>query len=104
MKTPEDPVDHARTTRPHAGQTMKDTKNLPALVLLGCALVAFVAALAAHATSNHLVGIGLGCLSAVLFISAGAWLVIESRRVKRIEERWLDDHPEAARQRPSSDA
>ena len=30
--TAEDPVDHARTTRPHAGESMKDTANMPALV------------------------------------------------------------------------
>ncbi|HYP94653.1 MAG TPA: LapA family protein, partial [Mycobacterium sp.] len=24
MKGPKDPVDHARTTRPHAGESMKD--------------------------------------------------------------------------------
>ena len=27
MKGPKDPVDHARTTRPHAGESMKDNKN-----------------------------------------------------------------------------
>jgi hypothetical protein len=32
MKSPKDPVDHARTTRPHAGELMTDTKEMPALV------------------------------------------------------------------------
>jgi hypothetical protein len=101
MKSPDDPVDHARTTRPHAGETMKDTKNLPALILLGVALVSFVAALAAHATSNHTVGVVLGCISAVVLAVAGAWLMIEHRRVKGIEERWYAEHPDVERQRPS---
>jgi protein-S-isoprenylcysteine O-methyltransferase Ste14 len=101
MKSPEDPVDHARTTRPHAGETMKDTKNMPALILLGVALVSFVAALAAHATSNHSVGVMLGCISAVVFVVAGAWFLIAHRRVKNIEERWYAEHPDAEPQRPS---
>ena len=101
MNSPEDPVDHARTTRPHAGETMKDTKNMPALILLGVALVSFVAALAAHAASNHTVGVILGCISAVVFVVAGAWFMIEHRRVKSIEDRWYAEHPDAERQRPS---
>ena len=35
MKGPKDPVDHARTTRPHAGESMKDNKILPALIAIG---------------------------------------------------------------------
>jgi protein-S-isoprenylcysteine O-methyltransferase Ste14 len=102
MKSPEDPVDHARTTRPHAGETMKDTKNMPALILLGLALVSFVAALAAHATANHSVGIVFGCISAVLFIVSGVWFFAAHQRVKRIEDRWFEEHPEADPQRPSN--
>ncbi len=102
MKGPKDPVDHARTTRPHAGESMKDNKIMPGLVILGVALVLFVSALAAHGSDHHSVGIGLGCASAVLFIVSGAWFVIEHRRVRSIEERWYADHPDAYRQRPSS--
>lgn len=102
MKSPDDPVDHARTTRPHAGETMKDTKNMPALVLLGVALVAFVCALAAHATSNHTVGVVLGCISAVVLLVSGAWFFVEHRRVRNIEERWHAEHPGAERQRPTA--
>jgi hypothetical protein len=30
------------------------------------------------------------------------WLAIEHRRVRRIEDRWHDAHPEVRRQRPAS--
>jgi hypothetical protein len=30
------------------------------------------------------------------------WLAIEHRRVRRIEERWHDAHPDVRRQRPAS--
>ncbi|MDQ2636793.1 MAG: LapA family protein [Actinomycetota bacterium] len=102
MKSPNDPVDHSRTTRPHAGETMKDNKNMPALIVLGLALVAFVAALAAHATTHHNVGVTLGCISAGLFIVSLGWFAIEHLRVRKIEDRWYADHPDSQRQRPSS--
>jgi putative Ca2+/H+ antiporter (TMEM165/GDT1 family) len=102
MKSPDDPVDHARTTRPHAGETMKDTKNLPALILLGIAMAAFVGALAAHASGHADVGMILGAISAVVFIVSGVWFLIEHRRVRGIEERWHAEHPDTSRQTPSS--
>jgi hypothetical protein len=102
MKGPKDPVDHSRTTRPHAGESMKDNKIMPGLVVIGVALVLFVSGLAAHGSGHHNVGFGLGIASLVLFIIGGGWLLIEHLRVRRIEERWYADHPDAHRQRPSS--
>jgi hypothetical protein len=102
MKSPKDPVDHARTTRPHAGETMKDTTNMPALILLGIALASFVSALAAHASTNHTVGVVLGVISAVFLIAAGVWFRATHKRVRNIEERWHEEHPDAPRQSPTS--
>ncbi|AMO60398.1 UsfY protein [Mycolicibacterium phlei] len=101
MKSPKDPVDHARTTRPHAGESMKDTRNMPGLILAGVALVLFVSAIAAHAVSNHGVGIGLGSTSAVVFVVAGGWLLAEHMRVRKLEERWYAEHPDVRQQRSS---
>lgn len=102
MKSPKDPVDHARTTRPHAGETMKDTKNLPALVLLGIALVTFVGGLAAFGSGHPDVGVTLVSIAAGLLVISMAWFLIEHLRVRKIEDRWYADHPDAQRQRPSS--
>lgn len=102
MKSPDDPVDHARTTRPHAGESLKDSKNLPAFVLLGLALVSFVACLASFATGNHLVGMVLAGLAAVLFVASMVWFGVEHRRVRGMEERWNAEHPGTEKQRPSS--
>ncbi|MGV0834425.1 protein UsfY [Mycolicibacterium thermoresistibile] len=98
-----DPVDHARTTRPHAGESMKNTASMPALIVLGLGLVAFVSCLATLAAGETTVGVVLGCLAVLGFAVAGVWLMLEHRRVRRIEDRWLQDHPEAARQRPRGD-
>ena len=92
-----DPVDHARTTRPHAGEAMKDTANMPALIIIGLALVAFVAGLAAFATGHAGVGVVSAVLAAAGFIIGSAWLVVEHRRVRRIEDQWHAQHPDAQR-------
>jgi membrane associated rhomboid family serine protease len=102
MKSPKDPVDHARTTRPHAGESMTDTRNMPALIVIGLALAAFVGSLAAHATNHHGTGMVFAALAAVGFVIGLLWLAVEHRRVRNIEERWYAEHPEAHRQRPSS--
>ena len=101
--TAEDPVDHARTTRPHAGESMKDTANMPALVLIGVALVLFVACLTAFATRHHDVGLTLAGLATGGFVIGLVWLAVEHRRVRGIEKRWYAEHPDALRQRPSSE-
>lgn len=102
MKSPKDPIDHSRTTRPHAGESMTDTRNMPALIVIGVALVSFVGALAAHATNHHSTGLAFGAVSAALMAVGLVWLAVEHRRVRDIEERWYSEHPEAHRQRPSS--
>lgn len=102
MKGPKDPVDHARTTRPHAGESMKDNKIMPGLIVIGLALVSFVGSLAAFATGHHDVGLTFVCLAGAGFVVGGGWLLVEHLRVRKIEERWYADHPDAQRQRPSS--
>lgn len=102
MKGPKDPVDHSRTTRPHAGESMKDNKIMPGLILIGVGLVLFVSALAGHASGHHSAGIGLGSASAALFVIGAAWLFVEHLRVRKVEERWYAEHPDVQRQRPSS--
>lgn len=102
MHGPKDPVDHARTTRPHAGESMKDNVIMPALILIFVGLVLFVGTLAAFATGHPDVGLTVGTLSAAGFLIGSMWLALEHMRVRRIEDRWYTDHPGVMRQRPSS--
>lgn len=102
MHGPKDPVDHARTTRPHAGESMKDNVIMPAVIVIGVALVSFVSCLAAFATGHEDVGLMMASISAAAFVIAGMWLALEHRRVRHIEERWYAEHPNTRRQRPSS--
>lgn len=102
MHGPKDPVDHSRTTRPHAGESMTDNAIMPALVLIGIGLVLFVSCLAAFATGNDSVGLTVGLLALAAFVVGSVWLVLEHLRVRRLEERWYTDHPGVMRQPPSS--
>ena len=48
------------------------------------------------------VGLTLASLAGAGFIIGAGWLLVEHLRVRRIEERWYAEHPDAHRQRPSS--
>jgi hypothetical protein len=41
-------------------------------------------------------------VAAAGFVIGGAWLAVKHRRVRRIEDHWYAQHPEAERQLPSS--
>jgi hypothetical protein len=75
---------------------------MPALVVIGLALVLFVGCLSAFATGHLNVGFTVGGLSAVGFLVGSLWLAFEHMRVRRIEERWYSEHPSVMRQYPTS--
>lgn len=100
--TSPDPVDHARTTRQHAGESMKNGANAPGLALLAAGVIATVVCLAAMATGYTSVAV-LAALIAILGYIAGAvWLTVAHRRVRAIEQRWLAEHPSVPQQPPTS--
>ena len=87
-----DPVDHARTTQPHAGESFIDTLWLPGLLLIGVGTALIAGTVAATAYGNQRVSVVLGLVAGAL-VTAGAMLVaLEHHRVKRVEQRWLAEH------------
>lgn len=91
--TAKDPVDHARTNCQYTGETMKDIRFIPGLIL--CAL-----GVGAVAVSIHLFAIGHmgeGALAAVVAMVAGMagvmWMLAEHHRVVHRNEQWMADHP-----------
>lgn len=89
-----DPVDHARTTQPHAGESFIDTLWLPGLLLIALGTVLIAGTVAATAYGNSGVSLVLGLIAGAL-VTAGALLIaLEHHRVKRVERRWLTDHPD----------
>ena len=81
---------------------MTDTKDMPALIVIGLALVAFVGSLAGFATGHQDTGMMFIGIATAGFVIGLVWLAVEHRRVRNIEERWYAEHPAAHRQRSSS--
>lgn len=92
--THHDPTDHSRTTQPYAGIAMKDNFMWPGLILLAVSVLGMIS-LAAAAAYRHYEWLTTTALIAVLGAVAGAlWIVVEHRRVVRIEQQWHAAHPE----------
>jgi Flp pilus assembly protein TadB len=100
--TAKDPVDHARTTRKHAGQNMKNTAAMPALIAIGVGVVAIVICLYFLAAGDALVSIISGVVALLLIAAGFGWLARERRRVRRLEAQFVAEHPGADLQTPSS--
>ena len=89
-----DPTDHYRTTQPHAGITMKDNLYWPGYILLAVAMFGMIFT-AAAAGYQHGEWLPTTVLVSVLGIVAGAlWLVVEHRRVIRLDDQWRTAHPD----------
>jgi hypothetical protein len=90
--TSRDPIDHHRTTQPRAGESMKSGVKTPALLLFAVGVVVFVVCLASFAERQVGVGVG-GAIVALLATGAGfAWLGMESRRIRQVQQEWKGSH------------
>ena len=97
--THNDPTDHSRTAQPHAGIVMKDNFFWPGLILLVVAMFGLISTAAAAAYQQY-EWLSTTVLIAVLgAVAAALWLVMEHRRVTRIEAQWDAAHPRS-RTRP----
>lgn len=93
-----DPVDHARTTQPHAGESFIDTLWLPGLILIGVGTVLIAGTVAATAYGNSTLSLILALVAGAL-VTAGALLItLEHQRVKRVERQWLSEHSDRSAQ------
>ncbi len=96
------PIDHARTTRQHAGESLKNGANAPGLVGAAVAVIALTVGLFAVA-AGHLVGGAVALLvAAALGALSAAWLLRAHRKVRDAELRWHAAHPDQPAPPPSS--
>jgi hypothetical protein len=96
------PVDHERTTRQHAGESLKNGANAPGLAGLAVAVVALIIGLYALAMGSVAVG-SVALILAVVSGSVGsAWLVYAHRRVRIAELHWRATHSDEPAPPPSS--
>ncbi|HZQ30795.1 MAG TPA: protein UsfY [Mycobacterium sp.] len=94
-----DPTDHSRTHQPHAGESMIDVYFWPGLFLIAVGVVALVGFLAALAYHHTELLVWAGATAVLTFCGGVSWLAVERRRVRRIEARWLAEHPGEQRRR-----
>lgn len=97
-----DPVDHVRTTRSHAGESLINVRSWPGYLLIVAGVVAVFRCLVTFGTGHSDRGVIAGAIAIVALPSGLVWLWVEHRRVRRIEDRWQDEHPGVPRQRPAS--
>jgi hypothetical protein len=88
-----DPIDHARTTQPHAGESFIDTLWWPGLILIGLGVVAIAGFVAASAYSRDGWPLTLGLIAAALVTAGGLLIAFEHHRVKKVEQHWMVEHP-----------
>lgn len=100
--TSRDPVDHARTTRQHAGETMKAGVNAPGLIAVGLGVLSLVVGLFSFANGSTPTGV-VGVVLAVLLIGGGlAWIARVHHKVQLQQQEWHRKHPDAHYEPPTS--
>lgn len=97
-----DPVDHVRTTRPHAGRAVIDVMGWPGYALLVVGMVAGIGCLAAFGTGNDRQGMEVAAIAVIAAGLGALWLVVEHRRIGKVNHEWHRAHPEAHRQHSTS--
>jgi len=93
-----DPVDHVRTTRPHAGRAVIDVMGWPGYTLLVVSMVAGAGCLTAFATGHDRQGAAVAAFAVLAGVLGALWLLIEHRRIGRVNRQWHLAHPELHRQ------
>ncbi len=100
--TSSDPVDHERTTRPHAGEALKNGSNAPGLAGVAGGVVALVVGLFALATGHAVAGLVAVILAAVAAAAGTAWLIHTHRQVRDAELQWHAIYSDTPAPPPSS--
>ncbi|MEB4207516.1 hypothetical protein [Mycobacterium sp. 94-17] len=95
-------VDHARTTRQHAGESLKNGANIPGLVGVGVAVIALTVGLFAVAVGHLVAGAIALSVAVVLGALSAAWLLRAHRRVRDDELRWHAAHSDQPAPPPTS--
>ena len=104
MADTRDPTDHFRTTHQHAGEAFIDIYCWPGLLSIGLGVMSLVGSVASIAYQRH-DWVLTTAIVGVFGIAGGiAWLVVEHRRVLRIERLWHAENPVLRRRSCGADA
>src|ERR1700739_3451536 len=94
MADTHDPIDHFRTTQPHAGASFIDIYCWPGVVSIVGGVMSLVGGVTSVAYRHSEWLLTAGIVGAMAIAGGIAWLVVEHHRVLRIEHLWHDQHPE----------
>ena len=89
-----DPTDHFRTTCPHTGEFFIDRMCWPGLLSIALGVISLVSAVAAAAYGHHEWVLTLAVVGVLAIAGGLAWLVLEHRRIMKIEILWHSTYPE----------
>ncbi|RMI30686.1 hypothetical protein EBN03_20945 [Nocardia stercoris] len=85
--------DHsAGSSRPHAGESIVDGRNMPGLILVGIAVIGVAATLSAAAAGSLGLAIVGGLITVICLLAGTAWVLGEHLRVKHHEGLGFHDH------------
>jgi hypothetical protein len=93
-----DPVDHLRTTRPLAGESLIDVLQWPGYLLVVAGVIGVCGSLAAFGSGHQHEGMAAGVIAVIVTVLGLMWLAVEHRRIRRIANRWYAEHPEVRKQ------
>ncbi|WP_292988651.1 LapA family protein [Mycobacterium sp.] len=85
MTAHQNPTDHARTTHQRAGEWFKNSRDMLGIFLLAVGVVAMVVCLAAAAYGSTGWSYLMGGIAGTAGAAGTAWLLVEGRRVRRVE-------------------
>ncbi|HEU0192224.1 MAG TPA: protein UsfY [Mycobacterium sp.] len=88
-----DPIDHMRTTRPHAGRAVIDVLSWPGYSLIIAGMLGAFGSITAFATSHGLRGVEIAVIAVIAGVLGTVWVMVEHRRIDRIARRWHHTHP-----------
>ncbi|MEE6178409.1 protein UsfY [Mycobacterium sp. 050134] len=94
-----DPIDHLRTTRPLAGESLIDVVHWPGYLLVVTGVTGTSASLAGFGSGHGHEGMTAGLIAIVVTVLGLLWVTVEHRRIRKIADRWYAEHPEVPRQR-----
>lgn len=95
MANYKDPTDHFRTTLPHTGEHFIDVYSWPGYLSILMGLLSLVAGVAAAAYRQTQWVPTAGIVGLLAIVGGAAWLVLEHRRILRIESLWHLEHSES---------
>lgn len=96
-----DPVDHVRTTRPHAGRAVINVLGWPGYSLLVVSMLMAAGSLTAFGTGHESQGMAIAAMAVIAAAIGTAWLLVEHKRIGRLTHQWHLSHSGASRQQSS---